>query len=176
MGMFFTSDTHFDHVNIVQYCKRPFQTVDEMNMTMVAKWNSVVTEQDVVYHLGDFALGRIGNFTKWANQLNGKIRIVPGSHDHYWLKHFAQSEKIQTVAPLLSLEISNYPDHRYKQVLVLCHYSMQTWDRSHYGSWHLFGHSHGSLKGVGLSFDVGVDCTDFTPLSFEQVADKFERM
>jgi calcineurin-like phosphoesterase family protein len=49
---------------------------------------------------------------------------------------------------------------------------MQVWDRSNQGSWHLFGHSHGKLQGIGLSFDVGVDCTEFTPLSLEQVATK----
>jgi calcineurin-like phosphoesterase family protein len=58
------------------------------------------------------------------------------------------------------------------QVIVLCHYSLQVWDRSNQGSWHLFGHSHGKLKGIGLSFDVGVDCTAFTPLLLEEVASR----
>ena len=49
---------------------------------------------------------------------------------------------------------------------------MRVWDRSHYGSWHLFGHSHGALPGYGLSLDVGVDCTGFKPISLEQVAEK----
>ena len=61
------------------------------------------------------------------------------------------------------------------QVIVLCHYSMQVWDRSNQGSWHLFGHSHGKLSGIGLSFDIGVDCTEFTPLALEQVAEKMEQ-
>ena len=64
----------------------------------------------------------------------------------------------------------------HPQVIVLCHYSMQVWDRSNYSAWHLFGHSHGKLKSIGLSFDVGVDCTGFTPLSLEVVASKMAQL
>ena len=53
---------------------------------------------------------------------------------------------------------------------------MQVWERSNHGSWHLFGHTHGRLKGIGLSFDVGMDCTDFVPLSLDQVASKMEQL
>ncbi|HJQ13673.1 MAG TPA: hypothetical protein VJ830_02910, partial [Anaerolineales bacterium] len=60
--------------------------------------------------------------------------------------------------------------------IVLCHYSMQVWDRSSHGSWHLFGHSHGKLTGVGMSFDVGVDCTEFMPLSLQMIAFRIARL
>lgn len=176
MQTYFTSDTHFDHKNVIQYCNRPFQSVDEMNVAMVEKWNSVVSPKDVVYHLGDFTLGDIRHFSKWANQLNGTIKILPGSHDHLWLKDFKSSEKFQVIAPLVSIEVPEIMNGKYPQVLVMCHYSMQVWDRSHYGSWHLFGHSHGNLEGIGLSFDVGVDCTEFVPLSVEQVASKMAHL
>lgn len=59
----------------------------------------------------------------------------------------------------------------YPQVIVLCHYALRVWDRSHYGSWHLFGHSHGHLPGLGLSLDIGVDCHGYRPLSLAEVAD-----
>jgi calcineurin-like phosphoesterase family protein len=176
MQTFFTSDTHFDDAYSIPYFNRPFQSVGEMNATMVEKWNSVVTENDTVYHLGDFTLDDIGQFTKWVGQLNGNIRILPGSHDHPWLKNFVPSERVQVIAPLVSLEFSELTSEIDPQVVVLCHYSMQVWDRSNQGSWHLFGHSHGKLKGIGLSFDVGVDCTDFTPLSLETVASKIANL
>lgn len=175
MQTFFTSDTHFDDEHAIEYFKRPFKSIDEMNAVMVERWNNVVTESDMVYHLGDFTLDDIHHFTKWVNQLNGTINILPGSHDHPWLKDFTPSENVQVLAPLVSLEISAMSSEA-PPVIVLCHYSMQVWDRSNQGAWHLFGHSHGKLKGIGLSFDVGMDCTDFTPLSLEQVSSRMARL
>jgi calcineurin-like phosphoesterase family protein len=176
MQTFFTSDTHFDDEYAIQYFNRPFKSLDEMNVLMVEKWNSVVTEKDTVYHLGDFTLHDFRRFTKWASQLNGNIKILPGSHDDPWLKDFVASEKVQVIAPLVSMEFPEIMAGMSPQVVVLCHYSMQVWDRSNYGSWHLFGHSHGKLKGIGLSLDVGVDCTAFAPLSLEQVAARMTRL
>jgi calcineurin-like phosphoesterase family protein len=56
--VFFTSDTHFNHANIISYCSRPFSSADEMNREIIARWNAVVGPEDTVYHLGDFAMGR----------------------------------------------------------------------------------------------------------------------
>jgi calcineurin-like phosphoesterase family protein len=92
--------------------------------------------------------------------------------DRHWLEDFVARDKVQVIAPLVYLEFSELGTPGQPQVIVLCHYSMQVWERSNHGSWHLFGHTHGKLKGVGMSFDVGVDCTDFVPLSLDQVAEK----
>ena len=172
MQTFFTSDTHFDDQYSIEYFNRSFKSVDEMNATMVEKWNRLVTDDDIVYHLGDFTLDDIRHFTKWVNQLKGNIKILPGSHDGPWLKDFVATERVQVLAPLVSLEFPEMAAGKGYQVIVLCHYSMQVWDRSNYGAWHLFGHSHGKLKGIGLSFDVGVDCTEFMPLSLDTIASK----
>jgi calcineurin-like phosphoesterase family protein len=176
MRTFFTSDTHFDDEYSLRYFNRPFQNVDEMNVTLVEKWNRVVSENDTIYHLGDFTLDNVSHFTKWVSKLNGTIKILPGSHDYPWLKDFVSSERVQVIAPLVSLEFPELIVGQNPQVIVLCHYSMQVWDRSNQGSWHLFGHTHGKLKGIGLSFDVGVDCTEFTPLSVEMVASKMAHL
>lgn len=79
----FTSDTHFGHKNILEYEKeaRPFTTLQEMHEVMIERWNSVVSKNDVVYHLGDFAFGR--HTIQIADRLNGKKRLVMGNHDTY---------------------------------------------------------------------------------------------
>ncbi|MBP3886841.1 MAG: metallophosphoesterase, partial [Cellulosilyticum sp.] len=85
MNIWVTSDTHFDHKNIIKYCNRPFRTVDEMNNAIWQNWNSVVDVDDIVYHLGDFALGPSDGYIRRVNNLlgvlNGKIYLVKGNHD-----------------------------------------------------------------------------------------------
>src|SRR5512137_2991157 len=116
MKTFFTSDTHFDHKNIIQYCHRPFDSVDEMNEALVDNWNRTIAPEDLVYHLGDFTLGDIRHFNKWADQLNGHLRILPGSHDDLWLKNFVSNSRVQVLAPLVSLEIPEIRIGAYHQV------------------------------------------------------------
>lgn len=90
--IWFTSDTHFGHKNILEYEKeaRPFKTLEEMHETLINNWNNTVGKKDTVYHLGDFAFGRdnIGI----AGELNGRKKLVMGNHDTYssllYLAHF----------------------------------------------------------------------------------------
>ena len=102
MQTFFTSDTHFDDEFAISYSSRPFQSMDEMNAVMVERWNHVVTDEDFVYHLGDFMPKDLSQCTKWAKQLNGNIRILPGKMDGLWLQDFVINEKVQVIPPLIS--------------------------------------------------------------------------
>ena len=176
MQTFFTSDTHFDDEFAIEYFKRPFQSVDAMNAAMVERWNNVVADDDVVYHLGDFTTKDLSHFTKWARQLKGQLRLLPGNMDRTWLQDFVSSEKVKVIPPLISVAFGNLESVGQPQWIVLCHYSLQVWERSKHGAWHLFGHTHGQLKGLGKSFDVGVDCTHFVPLSLERITQKMAHL
>ena len=79
--VYFTSDTHFYHSNIIGFCKRPFKNVEDMNETLIENWNRVVGQDDIVFHLGDFCLGGSHEWTKILNRLNGKIYLILGNHD-----------------------------------------------------------------------------------------------
>lgn len=81
MTTLWTSDTHFGHVNIIEYCKRPFGGVDHMTTELTRRWNSVVKDSDTVYHLGDFALGPKWKWADYRKELNGQIIFVVGNHD-----------------------------------------------------------------------------------------------
>lgn len=78
---FFTSDTHFNHANIIRFCNCPFKDVEQMNETLIANWNRVVGMDDTVFHLGDFCLGGAAEWTKVLDRLNGKIYLIMGNHD-----------------------------------------------------------------------------------------------
>ncbi len=163
--VWFTADTHFGHSNIIKYCNRPFATVGEMNETLIKNWNSVVKPRDMVYHLGDFCFGKDDyTFDLYFKQLNGLIIFIKGNHDKLaWRnkhKFFASSDFGREI------EVDG-------QKITLCHYAMRVWDKSHYTAWDLYGHSHGSLPDDphALSIDVGVDCHNYTPISFEQVGE-----
>lgn len=82
-SIWITSDTHFNHANIINYCARPFKDVEEMNSTIINRWNNVVGKEDIVWHLGDFALGGAEEVSKFREKLNGKIYLIRGNHDHH---------------------------------------------------------------------------------------------
>jgi len=162
--IWFTADHHFNHANIIKYCNRPFSSVDEMNNELVRRWNEVIKPDDTVYHLGDFTLEGVETFYKFFMQLNGKILIIPGGHDYRW----TTGEVLCNVSdPLISIELDT--GRKFPLVIVLCHYAMRVWDRSHYGSLHLYGHSHGNLEMWPNSMDVGVDCHNYYPVSLDTV-------
>lgn len=83
MKHWLTADTHFWHANILKYCNRPFKDVEEMNTELIKRWNAVVGEDDIVYHLGDFCFGKKENVLEIVPKLNGKIDIVLGNHDKH---------------------------------------------------------------------------------------------
>lgn len=158
-SVFFSADEHFFHKNIIDYSNRPFKSVEEMNETLINNHNSIVKRKnDIVFHIGDFTfLNKIEDVhKKIITKLNGQHIFLKGSHD-YWMKE-------KTALTLVELMVDNYH-------FTLCHYCMRTWPRSHYNTFHLFGHSHGSLPSIGKSHDVGVDNNNFYPFTFDQIID-----
>jgi calcineurin-like phosphoesterase family protein len=168
MSIYFYSDVHYGHQNIIKYSKRPFSNADEMDAALIANHNSVVKPADVVYCIGDFSFHRDQSRTRSIiHALNGTKFLIRGNHDKYLedktLSMFAKVDNYMEIY-VPDVDIG-------KQLIVLFHYSMKVWNKSHHGSWHLFGHSHGSLPDDpnSLSFDVGVDCHGYTPISYNRV-------
>lgn len=167
--VWFTSDTHFGHKNIIEYCKRPFLDEIEMDRKLIDNWNSVVKGNDLVFHLGDF--GR-NNPKEIFNKLKGKIHFILGNHDN---KNKILPATNVTVynSDILRVTINN-------QIIVLCHYPILSWDKQSIGAWHLYGHIH-TVKGISYdkapfqqSWDVGVDNNDFYPVSMVKIREIME--
>jgi calcineurin-like phosphoesterase family protein len=168
MKYWFTADTHFNHEHIIEYCNRPFKDAKEMNEVMIERWNERVTPADCVYHIGDFGFLRGQGLTpnagikKLLRSLNGSVHLILGNHDH-------QNYNVEVKNCFASTA-----DIRDKTIdgqrIIMCHYAMRTWPGRDKGSWMLYGHSHGKLSELDhKSIDVGVDCHNFYPLSFDEV-------
>jgi calcineurin-like phosphoesterase family protein len=163
--VFFTADTHFGHDRIRGYCNRPYQTVEEMDEMLIKNWNETVPPDADVYHLGDFAFGKQytgDKLLELINRLNGEKYLILGNHDHATDAHWRGFKWIK--------DYYEFPlDKRNK--IILFHYAMRVWHRSHYGNAHLYGHSHGTLPDDpnARSFDVGVDCWNYRPISLNKV-------
>jgi len=151
---YFTSDEHYGHSNIIKYCDRPFKNVEEMNNEIIKRHNEVVKDNDIVIHGGDFTLADAEVAKKYIKRLKGNHIFLMGSHDK-WLKDRKYIWK-KTIEG---------------QFIFICHYAMRVWERSHYNSWNLFGHSHGKLESQGKQHDIGVDNNNFYPISFYNLRD-----
>ena len=159
MNIWFTADTHFGHNAAIKHSRRPFSSLEEMNETIIDNWNFLVKNGDIIYHLGDFGFGRIEEMIKFRARLKGKVHLIYGNHDF--------RNKINRIAYMFSSADCLRTINWDKNKIILCHYSMNTWDSSHYDSWHLFGHSHGTWEGTGKSMDVGVDCFGYAPVNYD---------
>lgn len=80
-GIFFTSDLHFGHKNIIKFCNRPWDTTEEMDEALIANWNSVVGDNDIVFDLGDFAFATNRRWKDILERLNGRHYLILGNHE-----------------------------------------------------------------------------------------------
>lgn len=167
MAIFFTSDTHFGHENIIKYCSRPFISIEEMDEVLIENWNKKIgLRGNTVYHLGDFAKAhRAEKILQYRKRLNGKIILIEGTHDNFDDKSACG---FSTISPMMIIK------HEGKTI-TLCHYALRVWPKSHFDAWHCYGHSHGRLESIGKSWDVGVDNNEFAPISFEELSAIMEK-
>lgn len=181
---YFTADEHFGHEKILtpEYSDRATKmnvaNVSEMNEKLISNFNERVTPQDITVHAGDFCWHKRVALTGMSaeriiKRLNGTHIFIKGSHDA-WLSSSAKYMWRKMVAMPREPEYGNENKSSQcmrSQFIVVCHYAMRRWERSHYGSWNLHGHSHGRLEPIGLQHDVGVDANNFYPVSLVDLAE-----
>lgn len=152
MSTFLWSDTHFNHRGIIDYCKRPYSSVQQMNEELIKLWNSKVAKQDSIYLLGDFGFCHSEDrmvLPDIFNSLHGHKHLVIGNHDE-------KNPRVLKLPWESQRDIVTLKEEGVRAVA--CHYPMETWKQAHRGYLMLHGHSHGSLKReLPHRFDVGVD-------------------
>lgn len=160
--IYFTADWHLDHENIIEYCGRPFNKLHVMNHVIVKNFNTLVGQDDLTYHLGDFSLRGSENWqmiSRWVKQLNGKHILVLGNHDK--LDPFLYVEcGFQSVHTYLKVE----GFHCIHDPAVACSVSVLK-----AGEWWLCGHVHNLFSNKQNVINVGVDVWNFKPVSIEEI-------
>ncbi len=184
--LWFTADLHLGHGNIIKYCQRPFLNEEEKSKAasdarsgwkvsrdtivrhdnaLIDAINERVAEDDTLWILGDFSLCSIEEAQVYRNRIVCRgVNLVWGNHD------------LPAYESLFNKTIQQGMIKHEGQKIWLNHYPMRSWDKSFHGSWHLYGHVHARLQEEDvknsrvLTRDVGVDATDYAPVSFTEMA------
>lgn len=173
-NIWFASDYHFCHANVIKYDVRPFNNVDEMNRTLIDNWNEVVDDNDVVFYLGDLSFDKNGLKTQHiVDELKGKIHFILGNHDHD--RDIKKLNRFESVSDYINLSVTDEDNPRKRQGIMMMHYPILSWDKAHHGDWHLHGHCHQSLV---LNYpeyynrkvlDLGCNGWDYKPVSYQEI-------
>lgn len=172
-NIWFTSDTHYSHANIAGPSVsswdggwRDFDSIEDMNDAIVESINSRVGSADILYHLGDWSFGGHHNIPIFRERINCEnIVLIYGNHDRNIRRKYR--DLFTETHEFLIRRLNNF-------LFTLSHYALRVWHQSHHGSFHLYGHSHGSLPGVGRSMDIGWDVWR-RPLHIDEVVAELER-
>ncbi len=177
-NVWFTSDTHFGHENIIRFCNRPFINAAEMNAELIRRWRETVPDDGIIFHLGDFAHGSSRLWNDILNALPGHKYLILGNHDMKAIRQGFMSH-FELVTQQMTIRVGG-------QAIVLNHNPFLCYGGSYRDVWQLFGHVHsGPASHTGLDhprlkmlfprqYDVGVDNNDYRPISFVDVKAKIE--
>lgn len=187
--VYFTSDTHFGHKNVIGYCSRPWKTVEEMDEALIENWNSVVKPHDCVYHLGDFAFAKRPRIKEIVAQLNGHKVLILGNHDLNRKEDFWREAGFEVVHKLgygksLPYQLSIDYVKGSRVPFYMCHYplkhAMGDYDKRDYLVPHapeddernkplVHGHVHEQWRLRPNMVNVGVDVWNYKPVSLSKV-------
>ncbi|GHV02712.1 metallophosphatase [Clostridia bacterium] len=165
--IYFTSDQHFGHGNIIQHCRRPFADAPEMDAELIRLWNAKVGREDTVYVLGDLFFPSAYDHESVLKKLKGKKHLILGNHDKNWIKKVDLSKYFESVQPTLTIE-SGYG------ALYLCHCPLLTFK----GNYMIYGHIHNNkndehwpvLKTMDNALNASVEVNGYAPVTFEELA------
>lgn len=193
-NVFFVSDTHFEHLNIIRLSNRPFwlpngePDIETHNLTLIDNWNTVVRSEDLVIHTGDVALGKIASSLPMVGLLNGYKVLVPGNHDRVFsgekqksrLRFDPEYRKVfQEIWPeIVKVEI---PQIGKGMTVMISHFPYQGDSQENdrhvdkrpqdFGLPLIHGHIHEARHIEGRMFNVGVDVNNYTPVHHSVIRD-----
>lgn len=158
--LFFTSDQHFGHSNVISFCDRPFANVDEMDEELIARHNAVIPPAATVFMLGDLSFHPNQRTMEIVTELNGFKYLILGNHDAGLSRYVL--DLFEGVANYHELSVRS-------RKVVLCHFPFRSWNNMAHGALNLHGHCHGKLEEQRNQFDVGVDVWSYTPVPYDHI-------
>lgn len=174
--LFFTSDPHFHHSNIIEFCNRPWGDIKTHDLTLIENWNNIVPEDGIVFCGGDFIwTGNIDRVKDVVDRLNGKIYLTLGNHDY---KNRLDREIFKSIfEDVQDIYYFTVKDEELEQEhadFMICHYPIMFW-RS--GYFQLHGHVHSGPKSEAsekvpfhpMRYDIGVDNNNYKPISYHEL-------
>lgn len=170
--IYFTSDLHLGHKNILKLCNRPFSTIEEMDICLIENWNSRVTNNDTVYILGDLMFRNSVPPEEYLSKLKGKKHLIRGNHDRDWMKkvdidkYFVSNENLSFIS-----------DGKHR--ITICHYPMMSWPHMSTNGYMIFGHIHQNTDAIywpiieqsELMLNAGVDINGYKPVTFDEMVE-----
>ncbi len=194
--IWFTSDLHFGHNNVIKFCDRPFESVHEMNIALTENWNKKIKPKDKVYVLGDFSFMGSKNTKALLEKLNGYKILIWGNHDrkpHKMLElgfdEVYESHKIflNSEGERYEFLLSHFPyapikEYHKREHKVEVIYSQEDLRYLHKRvvddgeSILLHGHTHSKQKVRGRMIHVGVDAWGLSPVSHKQIIELAKRI
>lgn len=163
--IYFSSDQHFNHKNIIEYCKRPFTSIEEMNEKLIENWNRVVTKDDIIYNLGDFCFHTNGNSLQTIeNRLNGRIVHIIGNHDSFSGLHSATIKYGGKKILMVHKPMHNKTRVGFDHDIVLCGHVHEIWKRMDF-----VAETSSFAEKEIPQVNVGVDVWNYVPVSIDSV-------
>ena len=170
--IFYTSDLHFGHENVIKLCSRPFSSVEEMDESLIEGWNGAVHRDDHVYILGDLLFKAEKPPEAYLKRLRGRKHLILGNHDRTWVDKVELSAYFESVERLAVINTG-------KGKATLCHFPMMDYE----GKYLIHGHTHartnmpywGLLKANDNAFNAGVDVNGFRPVTIDELVENNRR-
>lgn len=186
-NIFFTSDLHFSHKNVIKHCPEranagsfDINDIEAHDKWLIDKWNKTVGKKDTIYIIGDFSFANREDTIKILSKLHGDKHLILGNHDkssEHLLNYFKTISQIKEV----KFKKDNYSFLKEDFEIIMCHYHMINWNKKHYGATQLCGHAHGrlddyNLESPDLRVDVGIDSklANYDFVSLEKVYNFFK--
>lgn len=181
MNKFYIADWHYNHANAIAFDNRPFTSVEEMNESLIQRWNNVVGDEDTVYILGDMFWCKQEEAMPVLDKLKGKKILIKGNHDKCNNTDFAK--KFEKITEYMEIKDGD-------RNIVLCHYPIPCFKNHFYGWYHLYGHVHSSFEWNMMQnvkfqmkalydkrckmYNVGamMDYIDYTPRTLSEIISK----